>query len=107
MTEILQTVTLPEQIVKGAILFHNDEPFTIESVRRIHDPWTHRPALAASIGEGSELVYLILECGVCHDRAAIRYSTPMADIQWADLRWHGERYWLCPVHSTPVAEVLP
>jgi len=102
MSEVIDAITTPEQVCTGAVIFHNGKPHTITHVEHIRDPWTQRPSLKATIGPDTTIVLLLVECGMCGLKAALKWDQRQAEVDWIELRIYGTFYWLCPDDADPI-----
>lgn len=101
----LAEVVLPEQIRRGELVIMHGKPFVIEHVQEVTDPWTNRPGLAVSTSD-STIVYLILTCSICGERAAMKYASSMRDCEWIEIRYQGRYHWFCPEHALHIIEAI-
>jgi hypothetical protein len=95
LENVLKDVVSPRDLRPGASLFHNGKPYTIQSVEHIKEPWTGRNARAVRIDDETRLVFLVLICDWCDATVAAPYNTRMSELEWVEIRYRGELYWLC------------
>lgn len=89
---------LPDELHRGAILFHHGKPFVIHHVEACVDPFTKRPALNVRIDDetATQLFFLVLTCECCGRRVAAKFNESQKVVQWAEVRYAGAYRWICP-----------